>query len=82
MNEIDKILTQYHADKISKAQAAAEIQDLIDAERMTLRDEFAMCAPEIPEGSEWRKGEVDPSQRIARWNYEFSDAMLTERKRS
>lgn len=47
---------------------------------MTLRDYFASYAPEPP--TRWWGGGMVDCAGYAKWNYQYADAMLAERRKS
>lgn len=80
MSEVEQILLDYHADKIGKQQAMSMIEELIDADRIGLRDTFAGHAmqgfttntPGFMHGFDWKIN-------ISHHAYEVADLMLAER---
>ena len=62
---------------------ARHVTRLGETQGMTLRDYFAAHAPFVPEvwGSKHRLAGLADAQMCAKWNYEYADAMLTERNK-
>jgi hypothetical protein len=60
-----------------------EVDGFIVREReegMSLRDYFAIHAPEVPDDFGWAEGEACTWDRCVRWNYFYADIMLLKRK--
>lgn len=82
MSDLESILLKYHANDLPKQQAMALIQDLIDAERITLRDEFAMhCPITWEEAQNYNDSGDDEINWYAGIRFEYADAMLERRKK-
>lgn len=47
---------------------------------MSLRDYFAVHAPDAPDDFGWADGETDSWQRRTRWSFHYADAMLRARE--